>query len=244
MTVVESVRALTEPIGDLGGRWMLHPEVLGPAAEAGYRNGYLYYVVGRGGVLGDVEPGVVCSAFGFFAPALIRKMWDEGVEVEGARAAAARYGAACAQFGRTRMVGFAGAARLAELAERVTMGADDSALALFAGWRAEPLPTDVEGRAYFLLHVLRELRGSVHLVAVIASGLDPLFAVLATGGPMNAHRFGWLPPFPEPVLAHKQVAEDLTDRLLERHYARSLTEAEIAELADLCIAARAHFDSF
>ncbi|MDO8390104.1 MAG: hypothetical protein Q7V57_06420 [Actinomycetota bacterium] len=242
MTALDSVRALTAPIGDLGGRWMLHPEVLGPAADVGYRNGYLYYVVGRGGVLGDVEPGVVSSAFGFFAPSLISKMWVEGVKVEGARATAARYGAACAQFGRTRMAGFAGTARLAELAERVVVAADDSGLALFAGWRAEPLPADVEGRAYFLLHVLRELRGSVHLLAVIASGLHPMHAVLATGGPMNAHRFGWLPPFPEVVADHKRIAEDLTDRLLLRHY-ETLSEPELAELAALCEEARVHFDT-
>jgi len=243
MTLLDSVRDLTQPIGDLGGRWMLHPDVLGPAADAGYRNGYMYYVVGRGGVLGDVEAGVVSSAFGFFAPSLIRKMWEEGVEVEGARAAAARYGAACAQFGRTRMAGFAGANRVAELAERVVAGADDAGLALFAGWRAEPLPSDVEARAYFLLHVLRELRGSVHLVAVIASGLQPMHAVLATGGPSNASRFGWQPPFPEVVADHKQMAEELTDRLLVHHYASALSEEELAEFVALCQAAVTHFDA-
>lgn len=230
---LEMIRQLTAPIGDLGGHWMLAPEVLGPAKDAGYRNGYLYYVVGRGGVLGDVEPDVVSSAFGFFAPSLIRKMWVEGVAVEGARAAAARYGAACAEFGRPLFAGFEGIARLAELAEAVATGVDDSGLSLFAGWRAEPLPHDAAGRVALLLHVLRELRGSVHLVAVIATGMTPMDAVLATGGPENATRFGWVGPYRAVAAEEKQPAEDLTDRLLARLYAAVLSEAELAELVAL-----------
>jgi len=240
MTVLDSVRALTGPIGDLGGRWMLDDEVLAPCREVGYKNGYVYYVTGRGGVLGDVDADVVTSAFGFFAPDLLRKMWEGGVVVEGARATAARYGAACAQFGRTRVAGFDGAARLAELAGRVAAGVDCSGLSLFAGWRAEPLPDDAEGRAAFLLHVLRELRGSVHLLAVLASGLHPRDAVLATGGAENAKRFGWPEPFPDVEPAAKQPAEDLTDQLLAGLYASVLSEAEIAELATLATALQAH----
>ena len=237
---LDSIRALTAPVGDLGGRWMLAPEVLEPSKTAGYRNGFLYYIVGRGGVLGDVEAAVVSSAFGFFAPSLMRKMWVEGVAVEGARAAAARYGAACAEFGRTRLAGFAGAARLCQLAERVAIGVDDSGLALFAGWRAERLPDDVEARSLFLLHVLRELRGSAHLLAVVASGLPPLHAVLATGGEENAIRFGWSPPFPIVTSADKAPAEELTDRVLAGLYAAVLSPEEAAELAELVRAAVAH----
>ncbi len=106
--VLASVRALTQPIGDLGGMWLLHPEVLGPCREAGYPNGYAYYVAGRGGVLGDVDADVVSSAFGFFAPDLVRKMWNAGVAVEGAHAAAARYTDACCRFSRSRLEGFVG----------------------------------------------------------------------------------------------------------------------------------------
>jgi hypothetical protein len=35
-----------------------------------------WYFVGRGGVLGDVEAPVVQSAFGYFAPAVVAKMWN------------------------------------------------------------------------------------------------------------------------------------------------------------------------
>lgn len=242
-SALASIQSLAQPVGDLGGRWMLHPEVLGPCREAGYPNGYAYYMVGRGGVLGDVDADVVSAAFGFFAPSLVRTMWDKGVVVEGARAAAARYGAACAAFGRSRLIGFDGVGRLAELSGRLAAGVDAAGLSLFAGWRAEPLPDDVEGRAYFLLHVLRELRGSVHLLAVVASGLSPLDAVLATGGTAAAERFGWQGPFADVPATAKLDAERLTDEMTARLCRAVLDETELAELAQLVLAARAHLDA-
>jgi hypothetical protein len=54
--------------------------------------------------------------------------------------------------------------------------------------------------------VLRELRGSVHVLAVVAAGLGPLAAVLATGGEENARRFGWPEPFPSIDAAPKVPA--------------------------------------
>lgn len=220
---------------------MLHPEVLGPGREAGY-GGFAYYVVGRGGVLGDVDAKVVASAFGFFAPGLVSKLWDDGVTVEGARAGARRYAAACADFGRRRLGGFAGAGRLAELVDRITSSADNSALALFAGWQAQPLPDDATGRCYQLLHVLRELRGSAHVVAVVASGLTPLEAVIANpsnSSPENAssaqaERFGWSGPFPDAAALRDQFAhaESLTDDIMARAIA-VLSGAEQEELIRL-----------
>lgn len=241
--VVDAIRALAAPVGDLGGRWMLHPEVLGPCKDAGYPNGYAYYVAGRGGVLGDVDADVVASAFGFFAPSLVRSMWDRGVAVEGARAAAARYGAACAEFGRRRLAGFDGAHRLAELAGQLADGVDAGALALFAGWRAEQRPADAEGRAMLMLHVLRELRGSVHLVAVVASGLTPLEAVLATGGAAGAERFGWTAPFPDVAASAKEGAEAATDTIMARLAAAAMSETELDELVALVEGAHAHLDA-
>ncbi|MCE9621694.1 MAG: evbL [Actinomycetia bacterium] len=242
--IATGVQSLTEPIGYLGGRWMLHPDVLGPCREAGYPHGYAYYVAGRGGVLGDVDADVITAAFGFFEPALVRKMWNAGVAVEGAAAAAKRYGAACAQFGRARLVGFDGAARLAELAGRVAADADVTGLPLFAGWRRQPLPDDAAGRAYFLLHVLRELRGGAHLLAVVATGLGPRAAVFASGGTDSADRFGWAGPFDDLAGVSKKPAEDLTDEILTRLYSAVLTTDEVTELAGLVTAMRTHFDAY
>ena len=229
----DNVRSLTGPVGALGGAWMLHPEVLGPCKEAGYPNGFAYYVTGRGGVLGDVDADVVSSAFGFFEPSLVRKLWEQGTAVESARASARRYGAACAEWGRSRYGTFAGIGRLAELAEVVVQGVDVSGLALFAGWRNEPLPSDAGGRGTLLLHMLRELRGSVHLLCVVASGLSPRDAVLASGGPEQAARFGWAAPFADVAPSAKVPAENLTDRVLIDLYRHAASEDEVVELSQL-----------
>ena len=243
-TIAESIKSLTAPVGDLGGRWMLHKEVLAPCRSVGYPHGYAYYFAGRGGVLGDVDSDVIAAAFGLFEPTLVRKMWEIGVAVEGGAAAAARYGAACAQFGRTRVAGFEGATRVGELAGRVAVGADIAGLPLFAGWRNQPVPDDGEGRAFFLMHVLRELRGGAHLLAVVATGLGPRAAVFASGGADMTKLFGWPEPYDDLAGVTKQPAEDLTDEILTRLYGAILTDDEVAELAALVLAMRLHVDAY
>lgn len=237
---LEAAARLAAPVGALGGAFMLDPSVLGPGKDAGYPGGFSYYVVGRGGVLGDVDADVVVSAFGFFAPALVRKLWEAGVTVEGARAGADRYTLGCAEWGRTRLRDLVGGSRLVELAEKVVDSADASGLALFAGWRAQRRPDDDTGRAYVLVHVLRELRGSAHLAAVLASGLTPLEAVLANpssrapSAEAQAERFGWTAPYPDVSrrTAEFEAAERLTNALVARHL-EVLSATELDELAEL-----------
>ncbi|MEQ1872327.1 MAG: evbL [Ilumatobacteraceae bacterium] len=241
--IATSVKSLTVPIGYLGGQWMLHPEVLKPCRDFGYPHGYAYYVAGRGGVLGDVDSDVIAASFGFFEPSLVRLMWDLGVAVEGAAAAAKRYGDACAQFGRTRLAGFEGAERVSELAARVADSVDITGLPLFAGWRAQPRPEDAAGSAAFLMHVLRELRGGVHLVAVVATGLGPRAAVFASGGAERAKQLGWAEPYDDLAEVTKKPAEDLTDEVLTRLYSAVLSDDEAAELARLVADMRAHFEA-
>jgi hypothetical protein len=243
-TTAESVHALAAPAGDVGGRWMLDPEVLGPCRNFGYPNGFSYYVAGRGGVLGDVEADVVAAAFGFFEPSLLRKMWEAGTAVEGARAAAARYGAMCAQWGRSRLHGFEGSARLADLIRHVVDSVDPAGMPLFAGWRAEPRPMDPEGLAYFMVYVLRELRGSAHVVAVVATGIAPLDAMLVSRGEGRAKQFGWTEPFPDVshLVELRDRAEVLTDEIMTRCFDRALNAAESAELLDLVLAMKSHLD--
>jgi hypothetical protein len=243
-TTAESVHALAGPVNDIGGRWMLDPEVLGPCKGLGYPNGYAYYFAGRGGVLGDVDADVVGSAFGFFEPALVRKMWTAGVAVEGARASATRYSAACAQWGRSRLNGFAGAERTADLIRHVVDSIDSAGLALFAGWRSEPRPDDAPALAYFLTHVLRELRGSAHITAVVATGLPPRDSILVRGGVGNTQQFGWPEPFPDVSHLHDQraAAETLTNDMMTRFFDHSLNAAECAELLGLVVGMKAHLD--
>ena len=238
-SALDTARRIAAPVGMLGGGFMLDPSVLGAGKEAGYPNGFVYYVVGRGGVLGDVHADVVVSAFGFFAPDLVSKMWN--AQIEGPRAAADRYTAGCQEWGRTRLAGWNGADRLADLLSTVVDQADPTGLALFAGWRAQARPTDAVGRCYQLLHVLRELRGCVHIVAVLASGLTPLQAVLSnpTGGPETAQRFGWTGDLPNVDRPAFENAENLTNSLMAGHLS-VLDANELAELGDLVAAASSH----
>lgn len=213
---------------------MLHPDTLQPGKDAGYPGGFSYYVVGRGGVLGDVDASVVISAFGFFAPNLVRSLWDIGVAVEGARAGADRYALGCAAWGRARLHGFASAERAVELLEKVIDSADGTGLSLFSGWRAQARVADAPGRCYQLVHVLREMRGSAHIVAIVAHGLSPLAAILAnpaSAGPDQAKRFGWEEPFPDGTSLKSTFdsAERLTDEIMARQLS-VLTEDEQDEL--------------
>jgi hypothetical protein len=177
---------------------MLHPETLAAGTEAGYANGFAWYTAGRGGVLGDVDADVVISSFAYFEPGLVRKMWEAGTAVEGARAAGRRYAKACADWGAKRLSGVAGMDRLAQLADKVIDKASVEGLTLFAGWRAEERPSDPAAHAYFDIHLLRELRGCVHIIATTAQGLSALESILtdANGGAGRAKMFGWAEPFP------------------------------------------------
>lgn len=240
LTALETVRSVSGPIGSFGGAFMLHPETLSPCKDAGYPNGFAYYVAGRGGVLGDVDADVVSASFGPFSPSLVRTMWEAGVVVEGAMASARRYADACAAFGRKRLSGYANVGRFAELAERIVNAAPTYGHSLFVGWRSLSWPQDTEARAFFLLHLMREWRGSAHIIAVAASGLTPLESILALdeshdGGVEKAKRFGWQEPFPnsEHLREKRIAAENLTDELQVPVYDVALSAQERGEFVSL-----------
>ncbi|MHB1089755.1 MAG: SCO6745 family protein [Ilumatobacteraceae bacterium] len=233
---LETIQTVSPQIGNIGGRFMLHPDTLAIGTEAGYSNGYAWYITGRGGVLGDVDADVVAAVFAFFNPRLVREMWEAGTAVEGARRSGARFAAACAAWGRQRLQGIEGCDRFSELAERVVNSVDVGGLPLFAGWRSEPLPSDAEGRAYHLLHVMREWRGSVHVVAVLGGGLTPLQAILARdNGSAQAKLFGWGDDLSNAThLKDSMVGiELLTDNLMLSAYETALDANERAEFVEL-----------
>ncbi len=214
---------------------MLHQETMARAAENGYDNPFAFYFAGRGGVLGDVDAEVVYAAFGWFAPGVVRAMWEAGAAVHGAREAGLRYFGACAEWGRSHLSGVAGLERFADLAGRVVAAADTSGRPLFAGWKVEPRVDDTAGRAMQLVHVMREWRGANHLVATTASGLTPLEAILSEDGESQAKFFGWAEPFPnvtEDMKGRRREAEAITDRLCAPAF-EALSGTERAEFVDL-----------
>src|SRR6185312_17226025 len=97
--------------------------------------------------------------------------------------------------------------KLVELAERVVVSAEAAGMPLFAAWRAMPLPDGApSARAAVLAHLLREHRGQAHLLAIRATGLTPLEAIISgPQGETGATAFGWQPPFPpyEPLVRRR-----------------------------------------
>lgn len=235
----EIAAAVAEPIGRLGGAFMISREAKTYSAETGLK-GWAPYFRGRFGVLGDVDADVVMAAAGFFPAGTVRAAWEAGAGLPAA-AAADRYAAVAHGFGRRKLAGFAEAGRLAEMLQRVADAGGVVGAPVFAGWRATPLPVDDPARAIQLAHVVRELRGGVHVVAVLASGLTPLEAVLSGHSPLlpdgepNAEYFGWPRPFPEvtdETRRRHDEAEQLTDELMAPAFA-SLDKAEADELVAL-----------
>lgn len=217
--------AVKEQIQQIGGGFMFSREAKEFGAATGVDGFIGPYTRGRGGVLGDVDADVVAAAFGFFRPHTVRGAW-ESVRLPAAEAAAG-YLAACQGFGRRKLAGFEGAAPLAELLQAVADAADLAGVPLFAGWRALPRADDAPARVLQLIHVLRELRGGLHLLAVRAHDLAPQHAVLISGsprhsGPDQARLFGWPEPFPEITEDQRRrwaAAEELTDELIAPAFA-------------------------
>ncbi|WP_209896905.1 SCO6745 family protein [Nocardia goodfellowii] len=235
--------AVSEQIQRAGGSFMFSREAKDFAASTGVEGFLGGYVRGRGGVLGEVDADVVYSAFGFLPLSTIRSGWDSTAAIPAAKAAEGYLGA-CQDFGRRKLASFEAAPRLAELLEAVVLAADSAGAALFAGWRAMPLAADAPARVLHLAHTLRELRGGLHLMAIRASGLTPLEAVVIKGSPFNdgpgqAAWFGWQPPFPEitpDVRARWDRAEALTDEMISPAFAVLDAEAgaELVALVSAC----------
>ncbi|GGK72087.1 hypothetical protein Ppa06_30320 [Planomonospora parontospora subsp. parontospora] len=235
-------------IGKLGGGFMISREAKAVSERAGLAGRAMYFR-GRCGVLGEVDADVVRSAVAFFPAGHVRANWEAGRSLPVDKAVEL-YAEACHAWGRRRLGSFDGAARLAELLERVAAEAEVAGAPLFAGWRAVPLPDDAPARATQLMHVLRELRGGLHAVAVLAEGLTPLQAMLLEShesplgdmpGEAMARFFEWPEPYPVPgpeLAGARARAEELTDRLMAPAFA-VLDEAESAELTDLLGEARA-----
>ena len=219
MTPLELVQKSAPAIGAAGASFYFDADTLTRGKELGL-DGFRFYFLGRGGVLGDVEAGVVESAFGYFNIGVVEAMWDSGKQIMEPREAARAYLECANQFGRTKLSGVDGLDEFNDAAETLIDSVERAGLALFAGLAAEPLPDDAEARAYRNVCTLRELRGSVHLVAIVASGLAVAKAH-AIRRPDDIASFGWdpSPEISETDRASLKEADELTDQLLAPAFA-------------------------
>lgn len=177
-TTAVLVREACPRIAAIGPGFYFTPETVEVGREHGL-DGFRFYFLGRGGVLGDVEADVVGSAFGYFNPPVVEQMWNSARERTSLSPRdAGRLYLRCAQeFGRRHLAEVAGLAEFCAAAEQVNDAVDRAGLPLYAGTAAEPLAEDLPARAQQLCTVLREFRGSAHLVAILATpGITPRLA--------------------------------------------------------------------
>jgi hypothetical protein len=221
MTTDELMAHACPIIRDIGWAHYFAPEAESAAADLGI-DIFTLYALGRGGVLGDVESVVVASAFGYFNPEVVDALWNEGRKHIAPREAARVYLDCAAEVGRRRLAHIEGLGAMVAAADAVNEAADPVGLALYSGFRGELLVDDTPGRAMQIVTVLRELRGSAHLLAIRASGVDARTAHTIKR-PNDLAMFGW-PDDVVPEVGDEQrvavvAAEALTDDLVRPAYA-------------------------
>ncbi|MCC6436119.1 MAG: hypothetical protein IT196_13880 [Acidimicrobiales bacterium] len=246
LSAAEAIARTAQPVLEFARGWMINPDTAARGDELGLLPGRGFWVVGRCGVLGDVDSDVVANAIGFMAPDAVRRFWEHRPADRPARELAGEYAECAYRWGRTALAGVdeARLRRLDELGRAVADAALPHLGSLFAGWRAMPAPPDAAAAVTLTLHVLRELRGGAHLLAVLGSGMHPVEAALAAppprGGEGWARDLGWAAPYPDVTLAGwRRDRADAQTSLLCLAAFEALTGAERAELADLVDEARA-----
>jgi hypothetical protein len=239
----EQVERVLKPIQQFVRGWMLGSRADARAAQLGLPSGEALWIVGRAGVLGDSDASVAAAGLAFMAPAFVRNFWDNLPADLSPHDVADEYSLLCQEWGTEALAQFDPVRmdRLDELGRRVADAADGSIGTVFAGTRALPQPTEVGARVALTMHVLRELRGAAHIVALHACGLIPLQAVMVSPAPAPrsgaewAKHLGWVEPFPEPTEAMRIArleAERLTSEILVPIYA-TLSSNELADFAEI-----------
>jgi hypothetical protein len=205
-------------------------------------SGWAYHVAARAGALGDVRPETAAAAIGFIAPEAVIDGWESAAKQIPPVDVATWHLHELCRWGVDHLGGFPRLGRLLELSQRVARGADSAGMPLFAAWRAMPVPDEAPGaQAAVALQLLHELLRGAQVVAVRASGLTALEAILASPeGETGAVAFGWQPPYPPtgPLLRRVMWADSITDSIAGQAY-RQLDRAERIELVGLIESLRA-----
>ena len=220
-------------IGDLGAAFYFIPETLGVGKAMGL-GGMEFYVQGRAGQMGNTEPEAVAAAFGYFKPALLKSVLDAANAKSDPRVTGTAFMNACATLSRAKLSGLSNLDAFVATLDKVNNAADGDGLALYAAINTEKLADDAAGRALQLIAILREYRGSAHLVALRAAGLDSKTAHYMKR-PDMWKQFGYTeeeaPVITDAITKAREEAERLTDLIVEPAYA-VLSDAERTILVD------------
>ena len=200
------------------------------------------YLLGRGGMLGDVSAGVVRSMFGFYKPTFLSSWWEESTRILAASEAARLSWDLCAEHGRHRLAAVDHLDDLVNALGFATATANSTGMTLFAAVRDRPGAPDPPARTMQLIYALRELRTSAMLMAIRSVGLDDVHAhyVLA---PHNAEVLGWANSEMQPVTDNDRelvmAAMRLSDEIVAPAFADLDEAARNAVLTGLETVARA-----
>jgi hypothetical protein len=237
MDTTKLVNAACPTINEVGWSYYFVPSTVARGERLGL-DMFGFYFIGRGGVLGDVDASVVVSAFGYFEPTTLATAWDGARARIEPREAGRQYFEAAHDFGRERLAGLAELDGFVAAATKVVDRAREqvAGLTLFAGAAAEPVPSDPPAAAMHLLAVLREFRGSAHLLSVVAEGLEPRVAHYLRRPEMFA-MFGWkdtdVPADTTKAAALLAAADERTDRLVSTAYGALDDDEALTLLAGL-----------
>ncbi|MFG1603026.1 hypothetical protein [Actinoplanes sp. NPDC049265] len=235
MTPEQAAAKARPGLAKLIGAFAESPRTLRRARLLGL-SGWAYHVSARAGALGDVRPETVTAAIGFIAPEAVTDGWEATAKTSEPMEVATWHLHELCRWGAEELGEFPRVARLLELSRRVVSAVDAAGLPLFAAWRAMPVPDSTPGAlAAVQLHLLHEHRMGIQVVAIRASGLTPLEAIIAgPEGETGAVAFGWQPPYPPagPIVRRLMWAESVADALAGQAYG-SLNREERVELNGL-----------
>lgn len=219
MTPEETAAATGLPIARMGLSYFGAEQVRQALGKAGF-SGFATYFGGRGGVLGDVAADVVVSGFALFHPAVIEAGWNETKEQGSPSDAAAAFAAGIGRWAADTFGHLDGLEEFAASARTVFAATEPRSQALYAGWRAMPVPDDPAASAGLTIQTLRELRFGFHVHGLSAVGMTPVEAIIVRTDTNHAKFFGWSEPFPdpEPLMDKHRQAEEITSARMAEVY--------------------------
>lgn len=229
----ELLDAACPTINTIGAAYYFTPETLQAGKDINL-GGMEFYVQGRAGQMGNCDPDAVSSAFGYFSPALLRSVLEAARAKAEPRIAGAAHLEACAALGRAKLSLLPNLEAFVSVLEKINDAADPDSLALYAAIRTETPAADAPGRAMQLIAILREFRGSAHLVALRAVGIKSSTAHFIKR-PDMWKQFGYTeqdaPQVDGAVMKKMDEAENLTDSIVEPAFA-VLTQDERKTLVE------------
>jgi hypothetical protein len=240
-TPAETIERVFKPIQQFTRGWMLVKSTDQYGVDLGLAPGHFWFV-GRAGVLGSCPVDVAVGAIAFRPRERVEAAWTGLPEGLTHYAVALHYLERIKHWGDETLTVF-DPERLEAidvLGRRIIDAAPASLGPLFAGWRQMPIPESLHGRVALTTHVLREMRGDAHIGAIIACGLSPVDAILASTnapprtGPEYAEQLGWTGPFrnPDDVRDARLEAERLTAKILQPYFG-VLSPDELAHFGDV-----------